>query len=76
VGKLLELAKIKERTPATDVQELACDIADGRFESAAALCKDSEGYWHFRCTAGIDKVSLIGMLDFIKMQIYESMESS
>ena len=73
-GKVIAFGRVKEIAPATDVQEMLSDaISESGFTSAVILLQDGDGFWHFRCTGGIDKVLLIGMLDFIKMDLFHSM---
>jgi len=73
-AKILSLSKVrKEERPATSVERLLVDAADMNFCKAIIVAQDAEGYWYFQCTEGIDKVSTMGMIEMLKMDLFDSM---
>lgn len=75
MDKVTDLRKYKiSQRPATDVEALLVDCADRDFTSILTLGKDAEGFWTISWANIENKVELIGMLEFIKMDLHESME--
>ena len=74
MSKIISLADAKIKPPQTSDANILCDEAKAQeFTSCVIMGQHPDGSWVFTCTSGIDKVSLIGRLEFIKMQIFESM---
>lgn len=69
--KVLHFRKDAER----DVEGLLRAAEEENFDRAVILGRTSDGYWFFRCTAGIDKIEMAGMLEFLKEELFHSMGS-
>jgi hypothetical protein len=61
--------------PPSDAQKVLCEAADFKPVSVIVLAQDAEGYWIFQCTAGIEKTTMMGMLEFMKLDLFNSMSS-
>jgi 1,4-dihydroxy-2-naphthoyl-CoA synthase len=72
MSKVLKFARVKEEEP-TVVSEILDQARDSDFTSIVILGEDGQGWWHFRCSGGINKVDFMGRLEFIKQEIFQSM---
>lgn len=58
----------------TTVDTMLCEALDRNFKELATLGICENGFYHFRCSEGVSRIQALGALEFLKMELFASME--